>query len=150
VGHIRGDKGVRNDGKESTPNCVPPRRRIEIYFRMFSPYALARLNGAAEVTEMFDIEGSLHSATYDRSPRRGSEQFERRTLFYDRSVYDQPSWKTIGALRAALDDANPEAVRHRMVPHRRPYHVVLVARAHKTRNHYVRIHCLGRSKGGLA
>lgn len=84
--------------------------RVAIYFRMFGPYILARLNGAAARMPVTGIEGSRRSTAYAWEPREGEEHFERRTLFQQGSVDEHPPRAVIAAVRAALDDADPDVV----------------------------------------
>lgn len=89
------------------PSSAP---RVAIYFRMFGPYILARLNGAAGRMAVIGIEGSRRSNAYAWEPRQGEEHFERRTLFQEGSVDEHPPRAVIAAVRAALDDADPDCV----------------------------------------
>lgn len=84
--------------------------RVAIYFRMFGPYILARLNGAAARMPVIGIEGSRRSTAYAWEPREAEEHFERRTLFQQGSVDEHPARTVIAAVRAALDDADPDVV----------------------------------------
>jgi glycosyltransferase involved in cell wall biosynthesis len=83
---------------------------VAIYFRMFSPYILARINGAAARMSVVGIEGSRRSTVYAWEPRVGEERFERRTLFSDAAIDDKPAAEMVGAARAALDAADPAVV----------------------------------------
>jgi len=87
-----------------------PRRRIAIYFRMFSPYILARINAAADRMEVIGIEGSRRSTVYAWEPREGDERFDRRTLFVDGTADSLPPKRVVAAVRAALDAADPHVV----------------------------------------
>lgn len=84
--------------------------RVAIYFRMFGPYILARLNGAAGRMPVIGIEGSRRSTAYAWEPRQAEEHFERRTLFQEGSVDEYPPRAVIAAVRAALDEADPDMV----------------------------------------
>lgn len=84
--------------------------RIAIYFRMFSPYILARLNAAAGVAQVVGIEGSRRSSTYAWEPRQGDEAFERVTLFEDRAVEQVPNGEVVAAIERILDRTQPEVV----------------------------------------
>nr|WP_237438238.1 glycosyltransferase family 4 protein [Alteraurantiacibacter buctensis] len=84
--------------------------KIAVYFRMFSPYILARLNAAAGVAQVVGIEGSRRSSTYAWEPRLGEEAFERVTLFEDRAVEQVPNREVMAAVAAALDRAQPDVV----------------------------------------
>jgi hypothetical protein len=64
---------------------------VAIYFRMFSPYILARINGAAARMPVIGIEGSRRSTVYAWEPRVGEERFARRTLFSDGAIDDKPA-----------------------------------------------------------
>ncbi|CAN5555500.1 glycosyltransferase family 4 protein [soil metagenome] len=81
-----------------------------IYFRMFSPYILARINGAAARMSVVGIEGSRRSTVYAWEPRVGEERFARRTLFNDAAIDDKPAGEMVSAVRAALDEADPAVV----------------------------------------
>jgi 1,2-diacylglycerol 3-alpha-glucosyltransferase len=83
---------------------------VAIYFRMFSPYILARINGAAARMSVVGIEGSRRSTVYAWEPRVGEERFARRTLFNDAAIDDKPAGEMVGAVRAALDEADPAVV----------------------------------------
>ena len=83
---------------------------VAIYFRMFSPYILARINGAAARMPVVGIEGSRRSTVYAWEPRVGEERFARRTLFSDGAIDDKPAAEMVGAVRAALDEADPAVV----------------------------------------
>ncbi len=83
---------------------------VAIYFRMFSPYILARINGAAARLSVVGIEGSRRSTVYAWEPRLGEERFARRTLFSDAPVEEKPADEAIRAVRAALDEADPAVV----------------------------------------
>lgn len=83
---------------------------VAIYFRMFSPYILARINGAAARMSVVGIEGSRRSTVYAWEPRVGEERFVRRTLFSDAAIDDKPAAEMVDAVRAALDAANPAVV----------------------------------------
>ncbi|MEO5705660.1 MAG: glycosyltransferase family 4 protein [Alteraurantiacibacter sp.] len=84
--------------------------KIAIYFRMFSPYILARLNAAAGVAQVVGIEGSRRSSTYDWEPCEGEEYFRRITLFTDRVVEQVPNSLLIARVREALDREKPQVV----------------------------------------
>ncbi len=84
--------------------------RTAIYFRMFSPYILARINGAGARMPVVGIEGSRRSAVYAWEPRAGEERFERRTLFFDGAIDDKPAAEMVAAVGAALDEADPDVV----------------------------------------
>lgn len=84
--------------------------KIAVYFRMFSPYILARLNAAAGVAQVVGIEGSRRSSTYAWEPRLGEEAFERVTLFEDRAVEQVPNAEVMAAVERALDAAQPDVV----------------------------------------
>jgi len=84
--------------------------KVAIYFRMFSPYILARLNAAATVAEVVGIEGSRRSSTYDWEPQEGDEAFRRVTLFTDRPVEQVPNAQVIARVRAVLDAERPQVV----------------------------------------
>jgi len=88
----------------------PLRPRVAIYFRMFSPYILARINAAADRMEVIGIEGSRRSEVYAWEPRQGGERFDRRTLFTDESIDVQSPGRIVEAIRAALDTADPDVV----------------------------------------
>lgn len=85
-------------------------RPVAIYFRMFSPYILARINGAAARMPVVGIEGSRRSTVYAWEPRVGEELFARRTLFTDSAIDDKPAADMVRAIRAALDEADPAVV----------------------------------------
>lgn len=87
-----------------------PRSAVAIYFRMFSPYILARINGAAARMPVVGIEGSRRSTVYAWEPRTGEERFARRTLFSDGAIDDKPAAAMVGAVRTALDEADPAVV----------------------------------------
>lgn len=84
--------------------------RVAIYFRMFSPYILARVTAAAARMQVIGIEGSQRSTVYAWDHRDGGDAFERRTLFTDTAIEDQPPALMIAATRAALDAADPDVV----------------------------------------
>lgn len=84
--------------------------KIAVYFRMFSPYILARLNAAAGVAQVVGIEGSRRSSTYAWEPRLGEEAFERVTLFEDRAVEQVANAEVMAAVERALDAAQPDVV----------------------------------------
>ncbi|MDH7974648.1 glycosyltransferase family 4 protein [Sphingomonas sp. AR_OL41] len=86
------------------------RPAVAIYFRMFSPYILARINGAAARLSVVGIEGSRRSTVYAWEPRLGEERFARRTLFSDAPIEDKPAAEMVRAVRAALDAADPAVV----------------------------------------
>jgi len=83
---------------------------VAIYFRMFSPYILARINGAAARMPVVGIEGSRRSTVYAWEPRVGEERFARLTLFSDGAIDDKPAAEMVAAVRKALDEANPAVV----------------------------------------
>ena len=83
---------------------------VAIYFRMFSPYILARINGAAARMPVVGIEGSRRSTVYAWEPRVGEERFTRRTLFSDGAIDDKPAAEMVSAVREALDEADPAVV----------------------------------------
>ncbi|MDB5711496.1 MAG: hypothetical protein JWL96_3566 [Sphingomonas bacterium] len=83
---------------------------VAIYFRMFSPYILARINGAAARMPVIGIEGSRRSTVYAWEPRVGEERFARRTLFSDGAIDDKPAVEMVDAVRKALDETDPEVV----------------------------------------
>jgi 1,2-diacylglycerol 3-alpha-glucosyltransferase len=83
---------------------------VAIYFRMFSPYILARINGAAVRMPVVGIEGSRRSTVYAWEPRVGEERFVRRTLFSDGAIDDKPAAEMVRAVRKALDQADPAVV----------------------------------------
>jgi glycosyltransferase involved in cell wall biosynthesis len=89
---------------------VPERPRVAIYFQMFSPYIVARLNAAAERMNLIAIEGSRRSTHYAWEPREGEDRFVRTTLFRDAAVEDLPAGTIAQAVRAALDAADPDVV----------------------------------------
>lgn len=84
--------------------------KIAIYFRMFSPYILARLNAAAGVAQVVGIEGSRRSSTYAWEPRDGDEAFTRVTLFQDRAVEQVPNAEVMAAIERVLDREQPDVV----------------------------------------
>jgi glycosyltransferase involved in cell wall biosynthesis len=77
---------------------------------MFSPYILARLKAAAEVCDLIGIEGSQRSAAYPWEPRFGDENFERRTLFVDKSIEETAPAEVSRALKRQLDAISPDIV----------------------------------------
>ncbi len=83
---------------------------VAIYFRMFSPYILARINGAAAQMPVVGIEGSRRSTVYAWEPRLGEEQFTRKTLFKDSAIDDMPASEMVRAIRHALDEVDPSVV----------------------------------------
>ncbi|MES2042845.1 MAG: glycosyltransferase family 4 protein [Pseudomonadota bacterium] len=87
-----------------------PGRRVAIYFRMFSPYLLARINGAADRMPVIGIEGSRRSTVYAWEPRLGEERFVRRTLVHDGAMEDKPAAEMVAATRAALDATDPDVL----------------------------------------
>lgn len=87
-----------------------PGRRVAIYFRMFSPYLLARINGAADRMSVIGIEGSRRSTVYAWEPRLGEERFVRRTLVHDGAMEDKPAAEMVAATRAALDATDPDVL----------------------------------------
>lgn len=87
-----------------------PGRRVAIYFRMFSPYLLARINGAADRMSVIGIEGSRRSTVYAWEPRLGEERFDRRTLVHDGAMEDKPAAEMVAATRAALDATDPDVL----------------------------------------
>jgi glycosyltransferase involved in cell wall biosynthesis len=89
---------------------VPERPRVAIYFQMFSPYIVARLNAAAERMNLVAIEGSRRSAHYAWEPRDEEDRFRRTTLFRDTPVEELPAGQIARELRAALDAADPDVV----------------------------------------
>ena len=96
--------------KPRTSTLKPGQRgpRIAIYFRMFSPYILARINAAADRMDVVGIEGSRRSAVYAWEPRQGDERFERRTLFVDEAVDAMAPRRVAAAMHAALDALDPD------------------------------------------
>ncbi|MES2699605.1 MAG: glycosyltransferase family 4 protein [Pseudomonadota bacterium] len=84
--------------------------KIAIYFRMFSPYILARLNAASRVADVVGIEGSRRSSNYAWEPRTGGEAFERLTLFEDRAVELVPNADVMAEIGRVLDRVQPEVV----------------------------------------
>ena len=88
----------------------PKRTRVAIYFRMFSPYILARINAAADRLDVVGIEGSRRSAVYAWEPREGEERFDRQTLFVNGAIEDKASAEIVAATIAALDAADPDVV----------------------------------------
>lgn len=86
---------------------------VAIYFQMFSPYIVARLNAAADRMAVTGIEGSRRSSAYAWEPREGADRFRRVTLFHDRAVEEVSPAEASAAMRAALDAIDPDVV---MVP----------------------------------
>ena len=84
--------------------------RVAIYFRMFSPYILARIRGAAARMPVVGIEGSRRSTAYAWEPRIGDEGFVRQTLFTDTAIEDKTPDQIVRAVRAALDELDPQVV----------------------------------------
>lgn len=84
--------------------------RVAIYFQMFSPYILARLNAASKVCDLVGIEGSQRSAAYAWDPILEEQKFDRRTLFVRQSIEDVGPDETVGAVWRVLDDTDPEVV----------------------------------------
>lgn len=86
------------------------RWRAAIYFQMFSPYIVARLNAAAAQMEVIGLEGSRRSTHYAWDPSEGEDLFGRFTLFHDQPVESLPASAIAAALRRALDTLNPHVV----------------------------------------
>jgi len=86
------------------------RPRIAIYFRMFSPYILARLSAAAEVARVAAIEGGSRSGTYDWEPIEGSRGFDRLTLFDGKAIEDMSCHEIVSELWRIMERLRPDVV----------------------------------------
>lgn len=84
--------------------------RVAIYFQMFSPYIIARLQAAATACDLIGIEGSRRSAAYAWEPITGGEIFERHTLFSDQPIEDVAPNEIASSMRRALDLTDPDIV----------------------------------------
>lgn len=84
--------------------------RVAVYFQMFSPYILARLNSASQAFHLIGIEGSQRSAAYAWDPILEEQKFERRTLFFDRSIEEVGPAEIVAAVWRVLDDTDPDVV----------------------------------------
>jgi 1,2-diacylglycerol 3-alpha-glucosyltransferase len=85
-------------------------RHVAIYFQMFGPYIIARLNSAAKVSHVVGLEGSRRSAVYAWNPILAQQNFDRRTLFVDKSIEEAQPAEIVAAVWRVLDDTNPDVV----------------------------------------
>ena len=89
---------------------MPERPRVAIYFQMFSPYIVARLNAAAARLNLIAVEGSRRSSHYEWEPRSDDDRFRRVTLFRDATVEDMPPTLIRRAMCTALDALDPDVI----------------------------------------
>jgi glycosyltransferase involved in cell wall biosynthesis len=89
---------------------VPERPRVAMYFQMFSPYIVARLNAAAARLNVIAVEGSRRSSQYAWEPSADDDRFRRVTLFPNTAVEDMPPTSIRRAMCARLDASDPDVI----------------------------------------
>lgn len=83
---------------------------VTVYFQMFSPYIVARLNASADRLNILGVEGSRSSRHYAWEPRESEDRFRRLTLFRDHAIESLPPSQIVPTVRAALDQVNPDVL----------------------------------------
>lgn len=83
---------------------------VIVYFQMFGPYIVARLNAASARLNVVGVEGSRSSTHYAWEPRENQDRFRRLTLFQDRAIESLPPSQIVPTVRAALDRINPDVL----------------------------------------